>query len=152
MHNHLRWWWGWSAWPSGILSRCSSIWRRCCCGSSRTRRSCCLRGVDSESRSGNAPCGQCRVHTLDNELRGLQFGGRQRFRCKIDLEMSDSRYFSTADKNTNSQWNLTHDLLSRVCVSLPTLKNDTLLELLIEKWLSRKRLSNYSSQTTKQSI
>ncbi len=88
VHNHLRWWWGWSAWPSGTQSRCSSTWRPCCCGGSRTCRSCCLRAVDSESRNGNAPCGQSRVRTLGNEPRGLQIWERQRLRCNIYLKFS----------------------------------------------------------------
>lgn len=79
---HLRWWWGWPAWPSGTRSRCSSTWRRCCCGGSRTCRSCCPRGVGSESQSGSAPCGQSRVHTPGNELRELRCWGEQGLRCK----------------------------------------------------------------------
>lgn len=85
-HNRLRWWWGWSAWPSGTLSRCSSTWRRCCCGGSRTCRSYCLRGVGSGSQSGSAPCGQSRVHTLGNELRALQCRDTEIIRNEIKYE------------------------------------------------------------------
>lgn len=69
---HLRWWWGWAAWPSGTRSRCSSIWKRCCCGDSRTCRSCCLTGAGNESQSGTGPCGQSRARTPGNGLTELQ--------------------------------------------------------------------------------
>lgn len=69
---HLRWWWGWAAWLPGTRSRCSSIWKRCYCGDSRTCRSCCLTGAGNESQSGTGPCGQSRARTPGNGLTELQ--------------------------------------------------------------------------------
>lgn len=71
-HIHLRWWWGWAAWQSETRSRCSSIWKRCCCGDSRTCRSCCLTGAGNESQSGTGLCGQSRARIPGNGLTELQ--------------------------------------------------------------------------------
>lgn len=130
VHNHQGWWWGWPAWPTGTQSRCSSTWRRCCCGGSRTYRSCCLRGVGSESQSGTALCGQSKVHTLGNEQRGLQWwetGGEKK-------------------KKRNRRCNI-----QELNKGLMTFEAEFVFVSQFWKWqqLSRKHLSTYSIQTAK---